>query len=310
MDTTKPQEIDYQKDIRNTDLRDIIAENNAWEDDQWSEEKKQTVTPPVSEEKEPKITTPPVEAVKPPDTTPPVSKEAEKPVLDEAKLTETLTENITKKLVEQFSPSDTTKEEKKDIETKIKELQAKATEEGRELTYQEAIKFVKDEVSSDPELRDQIKKEIMADLNKEVESETKKAQEEKARQEKETKEQNDRLYSEWDRQIGVLQQQGFPKVLDKTDPNDPGMRAQKQLFEALNAINKEQQKNGQPVSLNLVEAYVHPIYKQITEQPGKDAPVNGMRKSVASNEKVGLNYQKDIHGADLRDIISEMYQSS
>lgn len=308
-----PKELNYQTDIRDKDMRDIIAERNEWEDNQWNESKKEEAKPQEpTTPKEPAIDAKPTDPVAPSEPTKPAEtvKEPEKPVIDEAKLTETLTENITKKLIDQFAPETATKEDKKDWQVKLKEMQEQATKEGRELTYEEAIKFVKEESQAElreelkTELKTTLKKEIMDDLNKEVAVE-----EEKVKQQKEARNKyNQQLYGEWDRQIGILQQQGFPKVIDKNDPNDPGMRAQKTLFEALNAINKEQQAKGQPVSLSLVEAFMHPIYKQLTTQPGKDAPVNGTRKSVAPNEKQGMNYMKDIHNAELRDIIGELYQ--
>ncbi|HEX9060837.1 MAG TPA: hypothetical protein VF941_11715 [Clostridia bacterium] len=308
-DQNKAPEINYQQDIHNADIRDLLAEHNEWEDGQWEEgqEPKEPTKP-----QEPAPVTPPVEQ-KPIEATfatpAPIEsvKEEPKPIIDEEKLTDKMVD----KLYDKLSPQ--TPEEKKDFAAKLKELNEKAAAENREPTYEEALALLGEEVTekTKTELKESLKKEILEDLNKEVDEEERRQKEAKVQQEETTKKNEQVLHGEWDRQLGILIEQGsIPKVINKDDENDPGMVAQKNLFEALNAYAKEQQAEGKPVSLNLVEAFMSPHYAKLTKQPGKDAPINGARKSVSGNDKPVLNYLNDIHNKDLSELLAEAYEAS
>lgn len=302
-DQNKAPELNYQQDIHNTSMEDLISE---WNDSAWEEgQKPEEPIKPKEEEKPAEPTTPVEEKKVEAPVTPP--QEPVKPPVDEEKLTDTMVE----KLYEKLNPQ--TPEEKKDFATKLKELNEKAKSENREPTYEEALALLGEEVTvkTKEELRSELKKEIIEDLNKEAEAAEKKQQDAKKAHDDQVKKNQQQLHGEWDRQLGILIANGdIPKVVNKDDQNDPGVVAQKNLFEALNAYAKEQTEKGQQVSLSLVEAFMSPHYKKLIDQPGKDAPVNGARKSVGGDSKPGLDYHKDIHNRDLRDILSEAYEAS
>jgi len=316
MDPNNPQKpteeneakpLEYQQDIHNTDMSDLVAEQHkaeaAWADE-WNTPEKpkeevkepekpiETPAPVVAPTVTPKVEEPPV----PPTPPPPPALSADE-----------IAEKVTAKVIENLNPA--TPEEKKTIDDKLAELQEKAKAEGREITYVEALKFLKDEARSEltGELTETVTKQVLDNLNKEVEQEETKQQQAKEATEKQTKANQDAMYKEWDRQVGVLQsEQSFPKVVNKDDKNDPGVIAQNRLFRALNMRAEKATKAGQPVSVSLVETFHSPEYKELLKDDQKNAPVYGARKTVGG-EQAGLKYQ-DIHNVPMEDILKEHYE--
>lgn len=97
----------------------------------------------------------------------------------------------------------------------------------------------------------------------------------------------------WDTQLEGLEKEGkIPKVENKEDPNDAGLKARKDLFVAANE-NKE-------YNLELVY-YKH--YDKKKQPAGADAPVSGGRKSVSKEPEGEFKYS-EIHGArELSDLV-------
>lgn len=312
-DPNKPQDLEY-KDIRESSTRDIISEQHeAWDNSEWNQGEKKSAqaeegktqaqpeTPREPEkpvEAEPAKQTPEVQTQQP---TPPAEQ---KSTLDEEKLVE----KITTKLLETLSPKEEVKQ--KTLDDRVAELQEKAQKEGRELTYKDALSAIKDELSETlpKTLTEQITKQVMENLNKEVDEETKKQQDTRIAEQKQEEANKTSLYGEWDRQVGVLQSEmGLPKIINKDDPEDPGVKAQENLFKALNIRADKQKQANQKVSLNLIEAFHSPEYKQLTEQPGASAPVNGAKRSVGPTGGQRMSYQ-ELHNSDLRDLVAEVYK--
>lgn len=283
-------ELNYQQDIHSADLSDIASE--------WADEEAKVLS---GDEKPEEKSTPPVEKkeeeVKEPEK-PVETKPEEKPPLDEEKLSD----SIAKKLIEQIAPQDATKEERKDLRTKLKDLQIKASEEGRELTWIEASEFlhaetkesVKEEVKK--ELKDELKKEIREDITSEAQEI--KQKEEQAKQIVE--EQQKKLYAEWDRQFAALEvTANFPKVVDPADANDPGAKEQLALLTQQNEYNK---KHPTAPILNAVE-FFHTIYKSPYEKPeGADAPVFGAKRSITPQDTNSYT-NAEVHNKSMEDIL-------
>lgn len=278
------------QEIHNADLSDIAAE---WEEEaenpQESIEEK-----PIEEPKEEKKDEPVKEEISQATTsTPPTSP------IDESKLTDT----IIKGLVDKLAPETATKEEKKDLRTKITELQKEKADKGEEMTWVDAAEFlhnetkesVKEEVKK--ELKEELKKEIHEDLNNEVKEEETK--EEEAKQAINTQVQA--LNREWDRQFTALEERSdFPKVQNPNDANDPGAREQLAL---LNQMKEYNEKNKEIPIMNLVEFY-HTKYKSPFEKPaGADAPVYGARRAI--NQANPSTYTNaEVHNKSIEDILA------
>lgn len=311
-----PQKLDYNKDIRTPSTRDIIADQHAaWDNDEWNDkgEKKQVQATAEPAETQPSAT-PPKEDDKPVETKPaeqtpqetkPTPPAESKPAFDEEKLVE----KITSKLLETLAPKEEAKQ--KTLDDRVTELQDKAKAEGRELTYKDALSAVKDELTETlpKTLTEQITKQVMENLNKQVDDEAKKQQETQQAQKTQDETNKKAMFSEWDRQVGVMQREmGLPKIINKDDPEDPGVKAQELIFKAMNMRVEKQKAAKEKVSLSLIEAYHSPEYKQLTEQPGRDAPINGAKRSIGPTNGKELSYA-DIHNADLRDLVAEVYNN-
>lgn len=299
-DENEVKSLDYQRDIHDTSMEDLLADQHKQEAewaDEWNnpepkkEVKEETQMPSAPAEAAP--ITPAVEEPKPPTpvTPPPPALNADE-----------IAEKVTAKVVENLNPA--TVEEKKSIEDKLAALQNKAKDEGREITYTEALAFLKEETKAElaGELTETITKQVRENLDKEIAEEEKQKADAKVQQEAQQKKNNDIMVGEWNRQVSVLQEeQSFPKP---TDPNFA--KAKDVLFQALKNRADKATKEGKPVSVSLIEAFHSPEYKALTQQEGKDAPVYGARKTVGG-EQPGLKYS-DIHNASMEDILQEHYE--
>ncbi len=97
----------------------------------------------------------------------------------------------------------------------------------------------------------------------------------------------------------------MPKIINKDDPNDPGIAAQKELFAQAMAINEARQKEGKPmiVSPKLI-FYEH--YKPSQEVPGADAPIAG--NGVPSRTSEGQINIQDLRKKSISDLVRERYE--
>lgn len=277
--------LDYQKDIHNADLGDIASE---WAESADEEESIPQDTP--KEEPKEEIKEEPKPEIKEDKLTP--------PAIDEEKLTE----SIANKLIDKFAPADTvTKEEKKDLKTKLNDLANKAKEEGRDLTWLEASEFLHNETkdSVKEELKDIVKREVMDDLEKEA----KDSEERETKAKAQTEAQNKVLTDQWDRQFSILESKEFlPKVVNPNDANDEGVKSQLNLLTQMQEYNI---KNPKSPMMNAVEFYHSPNYQSPKTVPGANQPVAGARRSMTpSSDKAGYSYQ-DIHNKSIEDLLTQ-----
>lgn len=290
-ETPKPAPSYTNQEIHNADLSDIAAE---WEEE--ANKPQEAVTPeqkPVVEEQPKEEKKEEVQVSTPPQTPAPP------PTIDSQKLTD----DVVKGLVDKLAPETATKEEKKDLRTKITELQKAKADKGEELSWIDAAEFlhnettasVKEEVKA--ELKEELKKEIHEDLDKEVKEEETKEQQAKQVLEDQTQ----KLNQEWDRQFAALEERSdFPKVQNPNDANDLGAREQLALLTQMSEYNKA---NPQTPIMNLVEFY-HTKYKSPFEKPeGANAPVYGSRRSIAPSNTTTYS-NAEVHNKSIEDILA------
>lgn len=285
------QEINYQKDVHGPSMEDIAAEMEE-PTAAVEESKKEEVK---TEEKKEET---PAQPTKTPEEKP---KEPEKPAIDEDKLTD----SIANKLIDKMMPQDATKEEKKDIREKLKDLQDKAKADGHDLTYVDALEFLQKETkeSVKAELKDEVKQEVLKDLATEVEEEEKKENEQRQETEKRNQEVYKTKASNWDNQLGELERAGKLLAFDDNARNNKESDAYKERMDFLNqmhAFNVDRVKQGLPEIENMVEFHTL-YYKSPSEEPGKKAPVNGAKRGVGQSDD-DFTYGS-IHNTSLDDIV-------
>lgn len=278
----KPQDLDYQKDVHAPSLEDIFNEVADEEDDGVPAKK-------ADEKQE--------EPAKPAEPTTPETKpqEPEKPNpnIDPERLKEEISDATAKKIIEAIAPEGATKEQKKDILDEF-------LEKHPEPTWQDAFKFFDEQSKLN---KQELKQEILKDLQKEVEDEEAKEKQAADDQAKAAEERTKAWNSEWDRQLKVLEDSGrIPKIVDPNDPEDPGKKERIALFTKMKERAEEASKNGQPASLSLLETYMQG-YDSPTKKPaGAEAPVAGSRKAVTPSNPGEFSYN-DIHNSSLEDLM-------
>lgn len=295
--------LDYQQDVHNASMEDIVAQQHKAEAE-WADEWN---NPPAEKPKEPETQMPSAPAETTPVTPAPVVEEPKPPTSatppPPALSADEIADKVTAKVVENLNPA--TVEEKKGIEDKLKDLQDKAKADGREITYTEALSFLKEETKAEltGELTETITKQVRENLDKEIAAEEKQKADAKDAQDAQQKKNNDVMVGEWNRQVTVLQnEQNFPK------PEDPGFaKAKDVLFQALKNRADKATKEGKPVSVSLIEAFHSPEHRALTQQDGREAPVNGARKTVGGEDKTGFTNQ-ELHNMQMEDIVREHYE--
>lgn len=196
------------------------------------------------------------------------------------------TEEVTNKIIKSLKGEEATQEEQDAYQKFATETYEK---EGRNPTYNEAFKF----------MSQQVKEEIRA----EDEAKAKEAEEQvKAKQEAEG--QNKEQFNKYiDDQLADLKATGkLPEAADPKDENDPGVVAQKALFQKMMDVNTERVKDGKPPIYSLKEIY-YEHYSQPTGPAGADAPVSAGRGGPPSNNKDEMPYDQ-LHKSDFIDIVT------
>jgi len=135
-----------------------------------------------------------------------------------------------------------------------------------------------------------LNKRAEAEHQKEVENQKKVAEDQNKQQIESFNKYTDELLNDL-RNSGKL-----AKVVNPNDPNDPGVIAQKALFQKMLDVNIERQKqNKQPVYSVKEIYYDHfqNVKPEPEEVPGADAPVSPSKASPSTETKE-LDYVKDI----------------
>lgn len=133
------------------------------------------------------------------------------------------------------------------------------------------------------------------------------------------KQQSDRMNQEWDMQLNELRASGkIPQVgkavmakiqkgetLTKEErENDPGLKAQADLFQTMYVVSQERTKEGKPSITNMKEIYYEYYEPQKNKPvPGADAPVSGAGVGIEP-ESEGFKYS-DIRGKSFEQIAQE-----
>lgn len=221
-------------------------------------------------------------------------KKVESPLLDGEKLKADIVAELDKRL-----PQNQTKEEKQEKKDAIAEYLEKAKAEGRNPTWEEALKFIAEEGSN--RAYERIKAEQAQELQK-VEEE-KRLQEEQAEQQKVAQEEAQKEYNKVvDEDLDDLYKSGkLMRIRDKNNPNDPGLKQRQALFQKMYEVNTQRAQEGKRLIYSVKEVFYEHFSDPLKQPPGYDAPV-----SIGSGHSGSENPQEysylDIRGRDFRDI--------
>jgi len=121
------------------------------------------------------------------------------------------------------------------------------------------------------------------------------------------------INTEWDSQLEYLREEGLipeiapeiqkkideGKTLTKMDREDPGLKAQANIFEKMYEVSLEREKQGLPPITDVVHIFSR-YYKPI-KQPGAEAPVSGGSVPIQSDEE-DITYEQ-LRNSDFTDLI-------
>lgn len=139
-----------------------------------------------------------------------------------------------------------------------------------------------------------------ADKQAKIEAE-KKAEEDKLKTDEErTKAFNDAIDEEL---TELYENNKLPKIVNKEDKEDPGIKARQALFQTMYDVNEKRKAEGKPLIFSINRIFNN-YYKAPTAQPaGADAPIAGGRLKAASAKVEGEYSYNEIHNArDFRDL--------
>ena len=98
----------------------------------------------------------------------------------------------------------------------------------------------------------------------------------------------------WDRELDSLEKAGhIPARKNQNDPNDPGVKARREIFE-------EAQKHNE---YNLKVVYYENIAGKKKQPAGADAPVAGGGKTVTKEPEGEFSYEEISKAKDLHDLL-------
>lgn len=254
------KEINYTEDIKGKSMSEVVKEPD--------------------EKEEPEVV---VEEEKPEQETKP---KEDKPELDTEKLKKDIADETTNKIVEALTGKDKTETEEK-VDEYEKWASQYTEETGKQPTWVEAAKFIKD----------QAKAEILADqqeqvrTNQEQQIEAKKVEDEKIK----------KFNGEVDEELAELYASNkLAKIKDAEDPNDRGVVERKALFQTMIEVNAKRVEAGQEPIRSISRIYNN-YHKAPTRQPaGADAAIINNRASTGSASDDENYSYKDIHGKGWR----------
>jgi len=267
------EKIDYVKDIQNKSIQEIAAEEVEIPDEKVDEAIKEVEA----------------ERTKVEEKAEDVEVTEDKP-LDTSEMEQRIYEKVQKETVDKITKSlkgeDATEEEVSDYKKFANETWKK---EGRNPTYEEALEFVSNKAIENIEKRqaEKIQKE-----NEQSEAQKRAEAEREAN-----------LNKYIDSELEDLVSSGkLPKVVDKSDENDPGVKARRAVFQAMMEVNTKRASEGKdPIYSPKIVYYEH--YKSPIEQPaGADAPISGGRSGVHTDGDNRASY-KEIHNKSFLDLM-------
>jgi hypothetical protein len=219
---------------------------------------------------------------------------------------------------EKFSKDDVEKtvaDAKKEVLDKIKSSFGMTDEEEKEMEDKGLVPPWEKEKRTPRTYREiaEFSAELAEHREKKRQDEAKKQQDEMEKQRQVSERQ---LNDIWDEQLEDLRDTGkIPKIdpvvvskikagkpLSDVEAKDPGLSAQRDLFNKMYEVAEVRRKAGKPVSTNLKEIYYEHYQTPKKSQPaGDDAPVSGGASKITENDE---DYSwKDIHSSSFHDIV-------
>ncbi len=213
----------------------------------------------------------------------------DKPGIDEEALTKKISDKVAKetadKIMKSLTGEEATPEDLNDYQKFQKEIVEK---EGRAPRWDEALELLEKKAIERLEQRQAEK--IKAD-------EEAKAQQEKVSQERE-KTLNDYIDSELNE---LIEAKKIPAIVDKDNPDDPGVKARKAIFASMLEVNTERTKAGKTPIYSPARIF-YESYKDPNKQPaGEDAPIGGGRSSIEGEDK--QHTYEEVHNRSFFDLL-------
>jgi hypothetical protein len=210
------------------------------------------------------------------------------PVVDEVeidpeKMKAEIAETVKKETVDKITKALTGKEETTKEERDKYEVIAEnfAKEKGRNPTWFELVKFIKDD--------------IRQELKNETEQE-KQSREELIKKNKQVEQERSKAFNTYiDEQLNELLKSGkLPKVVNKDDPNDIGVKSRKALFQTMMEVNTDRVKTGKAPIYSVKEIFYEHYKAPNTQPAGADAPISVGRGNAAVDSGEDYSYG-DVH---------------
>lgn len=257
-----PEVTSEQKEYVDSRTKEFLGENNTDPGEKSGEESSKETPKEVSEK--------PKEEVK----EEPKKTEEEKPVeIDTSEIKKEISQDVTDKIVQALTGG------KKEEDLSVKSPWAREGRNPRD--WDEVAEWTKEQAK--------------AELKAEREADDKLKNEQQAQLEQKTQESIKQWNEYWDSQTNDLRATGkLPAITNKDDENDPGVKAQRELFKQLKEVNEQRVTKGLPI-ITSVKEFFYEGYKAPNSQPsGADAPVSGGKTATISGSEDEFAYE-DVH---------------
>lgn len=277
-DDNPPKEDQYVDEKTNDTIRKFLGEAVKYADEQDETVDKKDVPEDKVEDKK-------------------VDAKPETPEIDIEEKTKEIKQDIVKRLQESFGLTEEEKQQVEDEGIVAPWVKEKRTPK----SYEEVAEF---------------SAELAEFKRKQAETQAAKDKQAKLEVEKKSQQQINEL---WDMQLQELRDSKLIPDIDDSikdkmkkglslsaeDLKDPGIMAQRDLFNTMGEVAQQRRAEKRPVITNLKEIYYEHYKKpEKTRQPaGADAPVSGGRPGVATDE--GQFKYSDIRGKSYYDILNE-----
>jgi len=247
------EEIDYVKDIQGKNIRDIQEEVV----DKPKKEEPVVETPVVEPKVEPKV------------------EEPKEEVID----ADEMAKSIAEKVREELKSKEEITQETKD---KYDELVAKLEKEGKEPSWKDVAKLIKEEAIE----------EIKQERIREQEEIEKHREEERKVTEKLTEKFNANL----DEELEEMYKSGeLTPIKDQKNPSDQGVIERKSLFQTMLTVNQERAAQGKEPIMSLARIRYSYWTKPTAQPAGADAPISMGKGGPSSDEPdEEIDYNRDV----------------
>lgn len=148
---------------------------------------------------------------------------------------------------------------------------------------------------------EQAKKAVAAEWEKREAEKQARLDEEKQAEETRKKTEEDAT-NEWNKMVDeqledLYRNNKLPKIKNKADDNDEGLRARKALFQTMYEVNEKLKKEGKRPVTSIKEIFYEHYKAPTTQPPGADAPIAGSRLQNATAKVDGEYTYAEIHNA-------------